>query len=460
MIKHISGLSTGQKILVAAIIFLVAQGFVWGFSEPGAHLMPDSNEYITAAAEVSRGELGPEVSTVEVLFGARRQPGYILLLAIGETLFGTPVSFVLSLQIMVLLVMGLVTASLSEALLPGSRVLAFVLMVFNPNSFALVQIVLPATVFSLCILLTLWAIWRASASGNWRYGALAGLFLASAYLFRTDAKYLALILPVWVPLLGVVYKAGHSPWRLFLVGAMAATIFLGINLAWTKSKGTFLTAREETVVNSIPHFLVGNIIFLEKRQQPDLSIGEAGAVVADRIINRIKEDGMTGGSHEQGTGFYLSMIGEYPVPTLVQAIISSQVNLFFSGGTQNLARLTNIELPSSHGMFENAEQGDRVSAWWRSIQLAPPGGVFLSILAIGFAVVMRLLAVLGVAFALARRRWGILVFSLPVIGYWAAILLFNGISRYRASIEPVLTLMAIFGVCQLLRMYRTSAKKK
>jgi hypothetical protein len=453
MIKNFSGLSTGQKILVAALIFLAAQGVVWGLSEPDAHFMPDSNEYIAVAAEISRGGDGSEVSTVEALFGARRQPGYILLLAIGETLIGDPVVFVLPLQIIALLVMGLVTASLSEAFLPGTRLLAFVVMVFNPNSFALAQIVLPATPYSLCILMALWAIWRGAVLGLWKYGMLAGLFLTAAYLFRTDAKYLALILPIWIPLLAVVCKVKLSIWRLFLVGIVATTMFLGFSQVWSNSKGDFLAAKGEIVVNSVPHFLVGNIVFLEKRLHPNLSISESSRIVADQIERRIKAQGLAGSSLQQGAKFYLSMIMDYPVSTLVQAIASSQANLFFSGGTQNLARLTNIELPSSHGLFENAEQGDRVSAWWRSIQQSPPGGVLLSILAIGFAVVMRLLAVFGVTFALVQQRWDILVYSIPVIGYWAAILLFNGISRYRASLEPVLTLLAIYGIWQL-RIWR------
>jgi hypothetical protein len=458
MFKHLSGLSTSQKMLVAATVFFVAQVFVWELSEPAAHFMPDSNEYLSAATDVNNAIQDSEYSVVDVLFGARRQPGYILLLAFGETTFGDPAAFVIFVQITMLAVMALVTASLAEAFMPGTRLLAFTLMLFNPNSFALAQIMLPATVVSFCILVALWAIWQASVNGFWRYGLLAGLLMALAYLLRTDIKYLALILPIWIPLLAMSAKGMRSPVRLILVGVLAVAIFLVFNLAWTTPKGAFLSAKGETIVKSVPHFLVGNIIFLEKRYHPELSIEEASAVVAVRIDRMLRSNGLAGGSLEQGAGFYLSLIFEYPVPVLVRAIISSQANLFFSGGTQNLARLTNIELPSSHVVFDKVGQGDRLSAWWQSIQQAPTGGILLSVLAVGFAVLMRLLAFFGAIAALVQRRWNILVFTVPVIGYWAAILLFNGISRYRASIEPVLTLLAVYGIWNLLISYKEKSQ--
>ena len=97
-------------------------------------------------------------------------------------------------------------------------------------------------------------------------------------------------------------------------------------------------------------------------------------------------------------------------------------------------------------VFTEGEGATRFSAWLESARSGSTAASFLTIWALGFVVIARVLGLVGLYYMVARRHWALLFIIAALVLYTVLILMFNGLSRYRAPIEPFLGILAIYGV--------------
>ena len=80
----------------------------------------------------------------------------------------------------------------------------------------------------------------------------------------------------------------------------------------------------------------------------------------------------------------------------------------------------------------------------------------LASLMLGYPLIMRAFGLIGVWGLLRRRKelFGLVLIHFMIIGIFLAMYLFSGIPRFRAPLEPSLTLFAVMGVSAVMERFR------
>jgi len=417
---------------------------------PGGHQEKDTGNYYA----VARGLLqhGDFVNVDEPSKFVRIAPGYPLLLSVAHVVGrGDATIPIILIQVLALLVTGLITRHVVSTWLGGFHNLAMALVVFNPNSLGIAHTLMPMTLYALALTASVWAGLEFARSPRMGHAVLAGLFLGLAVLFRFDPRFLIVLLPLALPLLAISAGQRMLSWRVLSGGFVAAALAAATITPWTlyadRSGPGFGVAGSATG----ELFLAANLGILEKRLNPNLTPGFATIAAIERGIDdpvlHYREDetyeGFIGRSGVPQNFF--EIVSSYPRTVVLKSLAFSHLNLFVSGGAGNIRRLFGIVGNESQDNYFWGGHGNRLSAWLGAFAANSPQSAAISVGAIVFATTMRLFGLFGLAALVTRRRWPLLIAIVTVLLYSTVIVIFNGLSRYRVPIEPLLIILSVYG---------------
>lgn len=443
-------------LIAIVTLYLLTNLVIWIFANPDARLgeAADGDSWYRPALAlmVHGGFVDLDDPT---LIDTYRPPLYPLFEAAAMAIAGGPNPGAVAVaQIILLLLVGLVFRDIVRDWMPGWENFGMALLVFNPNVLSSAQFVQSEILFLAFTTLTFWAATKYARGGlEWRYALLTGLGVALACLTRPTAQFLLFVLPVLFPLLAAISQRVRV--HIALAQGFAALTLAFIVLApWVNlvaAQGHGIALSDST---GKYRYVWDQVVMIEA-QSKGLSYHDAEA--------RLSEPG--GAQHdfieEQGAAWEtlptsvrnkalasegMQILLSYPALDFAKALFRSVAQFFFAGGAGNWHNLFGIGAESlSESWFTNA-QDDLWGLLKRLFEGIPLAGLFFSAIAIGFAIVTRLIGLVGLISFFSRDRLGLLVVISGFVSYFALIHVFVGNSRYRVSVEPMLMLLFLSGL--------------
>jgi len=77
----------------------------------------------------------------------------------------------------------------------------------------------------------------------------------------------------------------------------------------------------------------------------------------------------------------------------------------------------------------------------------------LSAFCLGFAVIARLVGFAGFVSLIRKKEFALLMVLVGLIGYFVAVHLFHGNSRYRIPVEPAMMMLVLYGLQAMTLWY-------
>lgn len=394
-----------------------------------------------------------------------RPPLYTLFVAAAMTASGGPNPNAVAIaQIALLLLVGLLFRDTVRDWMPGWENFGMALLVFNPNVLSSAQFVQSEILFLAFTTLTFWAATKYAKGGReWRYVLITGLGVALACLTRPTAQFLLFVLPILFPLLAIIKHQVRMRTAL-MQGAGALTLACLVLAPWV----SFVAAQGHGLALSDSagkyRYLWDQVVMIEAQSKglsyhdAEARLSEPGGALYDFIEKQ--DDGWTTlptpKRNKALAGEGMRILLSYPVLDFTKALYRSVTQFFFAGGAGNWHNLFGVGAESlSEAWFTN-EQDDLWGLLKRLFEGVPPAGLVFSALAIGFAVITRIVGLIGLISLFNRDRIALVLVISGFVSYFALIHVFVGNSRYRVSVEPMLMLLFLSGLSWLRhRLHRT-----
>jgi hypothetical protein len=118
------------------------------------------------------------------------------------------------------------------------------------------------------------------------------------------------------------------------------------------------------------------------------------------------------------------------------------------------------EIPITFARYRAQKYDNYVQAGLDAVKDASPAFTVLTAAGFIFVAIVRLLALVGLFIIVRRRVWPVLLIVAGGLGYFTLIHLFVANSRYRLPIEPLLFLLALYGLEGGRRRSVTSADQQ
>jgi len=360
-------------------------------------------------------------------------PGYALIMGVLNRIFGDPYIPIVVLQVILLLVLGLFMRNFTNSLLPGYGTLAMALIVFNPNVLGQVNVVQTDGLHLVFLTGSFLAAMSMSRKPSIAAGLMCGLLLGITLYIRPQIAQVAVVsMPITFPILAAL--GGHRQMfgRSLLSGCLGALLAFGMVSPWLLHQNA---AGENFRMSSKAdeHLLLLDSLMYLNADRP-------GTTVASERIDFTKRENTAfrkaypnweSISQVQKTKFESDYIRAYYIEfpfsgfTFLQALITSWARVLLSGGEGDIHRLFGIE-------FQSEEN--------------PVAFYLIKAVALSYAVILRLVAILGLIEIVRRGHYAFLVISLGLISMFVVSTLLVGQPRYRLAVEPQLMLMAVYGI--------------
>jgi hypothetical protein len=396
-----------------------------------------------------------------------RQPMFPLFAAAVMGVSGsTAPSAIVVAQIIALLLTGLVIRRVAATWCPEYQNLAFGLVIFNPNALGAVHLVQSDTLFSLMMTLFVGALSEAMSRGfQLIHASWAGVALGAASLTRPTSQFLILLLPVLFLLLALCGGFRHLWPAALRNGCIAGLIAAAVVTPWLlhmQSAGHGLTLNDPRFEY---RFVWDQDAVLEARHH---ALPLAGAVAAlegpDGVVERyVRDQGSDWdrlGPREQLrqlTALGYRQFFSYPIAVHLQAAMNAHAQFLFSGGAGSFHGLLGTGAGSMVRQLYDAPKLDIITAFRNYLASAESYALLLTVLALAFVAVTRILDVIGLVWLAASRRWAPLLIVVCLVGYFAALTVYVGHSRYRLAIDPLLMLTATIGFAALRQRFERRA---
>ncbi len=307
----------------------------------------------------------------------------------------------------------------------------FALVILNPSAVALAHWPLADTLHALLFTASVWALLGFARDTQMWQAAATGLAIGLAALTRPEAQFLLYVLPLALPLAAIVTVPGRLRSPLVLTsGCVAATLAIAVSLPWVlQVRGAgdafVLSSAAKTLENVRGHFAL-----IEAART-----GEAQAVVIDRLMAEEPTDGLT-------PEHYIRRIFSSDPKILVNLFATAWLAQFASGGGQSLNRLLDVAFDRPDKILN---QPDPISEFFSTLRGQSLAGVSITLLTVGFAVVLRAFGLVGLVVLVARKYWVLVLVIVALLAFKGGVHLFYGLARYRLSVEPLLMMLAVFG---------------
>ncbi len=456
-----------KAFVFLSLAYVIINLFIIAFMDRSAsfRLAADGGSwFIPAQSLLHSGSLSsPDYPGLEIY----RSPGVAVFFAgLMYLAGGESVSAIVAGQICALYVTAVLFRATVKDWFPRYADLGMALILFNPSLLAMAYFTQSETLATLTAMIALFFLLRyTKGKTSWPVVLALGLSLGVTCLIRTNPIYLVYLLPVVLPIVGLIEQHDVS-WRLAVAkGTLATCVAVAVMVPWAIN-----------VYEMTGH--IGLSILISPRAEYEyvydqLTILEAAHSNISTHDAKIALDQGTREAFVQSFGtrwnglseterFVLlkdhtlkSMLG-YPLRDWTTALGLSMAQFYFGGGAGAWHNLFGTFAGGMVQSFSETPKAD-VLAFLRSVILkAPLGALALSAMCFAFIAVVRTALIFGFVELCRRRLWGLLLILSGTSLYFGLSTLFQGQARYRASIEPELMLMAVAGFALIWEGLRKS----
>ncbi len=433
-----AGFAKRRLTLTLVLVFLLLNLIIAALADASCYrvrgdcaMITDRTGYDVAEALIEHGALvAPNDPSRPYTAHA---PGYALIMAATFVLFGnTSYAAMVVLQLALLLASGLLLRQVSEIYLPGWGDLAMALLLFNPNALAQVHLVQTNAMEIFFVTAAFAAVAVFVRRPRLSLMVLCGLSIGLAMLVRPMSQFLALILPLVAVLL--VALGGQSRlWPRALMWGLTGALLAGaIGLPWMwHMRASGQSFRMSEIAHE--HLLFLDSLKYLSPEAPGQSLKKPKRdywAWETQVLSERHADWQAMSPPQQAKlrrQHILDYYRSFPFETAVfaTALAYSWSRFLTSGGEGELHRLLGLEMRSE----------SRPLAFYATKAVA-----------LGYAVVLRLLGLLGLIELVRRREYGLLVLSGGLIVLFMAGTFLVGQPRYRLPVESPLMLFALFGL--------------
>jgi hypothetical protein len=457
-------LKSSHKILLVLAAFVATNialqlaavpDAAWTFSADGA-------SWLNPALGLFKhgGFVHPDTPNLPEIF---RTPGYPTFLAAtillgGERFFDVAVPI----QIVLLFAIGMIAYRVTEDWLPGYGIAALTLTVFNPNSLGTAHIIQSETLYALGVALLGWAVLAYCRQPSIGRGALAGLALGASCLIRPDAQFLVVLLPLGLVVLGALPGAAIGWGRRLAAAAVCLVVSVAVVAPWayrnaqigygfrltTAASASYYiwdsAGQIEMMANGVSQQIAGN----RMRTRQAAFVKAQGPAWQELSKNRRDEL-----LFAEGVRTLLS----YPPQAIGRTVLDATLQFFAAGGAGNLMNILGYAKFNPYEAMGKRGHSSYLAAWRDALGSAAWPAMAITLTAIAFVVVLRLLGLAGIVTLARRRQWRLLAVILGAIAYFAMVIPFYGNSRFRVPVEYLLVLLALAGVDGLRRRRKVTS---
>jgi len=391
-----------------------------------------------------------------------RPPLYPLFLAGLLRLAGGSFLPIILAQTVLLFGTGWLTRSIVEHQLPGYGDLALALIVFNPNAVSIAHLIQSDTVFAFLATAALSALFAFAQKQDIRFIVLTSLFFALATLVRTTGQFLLYVWPLMFPLIALVAGTGRF-WKRYLIASLLSLVLvLTIFTPWMVHNYAANEGFSMSTARLKSKFFWDSIAYLEKYDHGiTLDEAEAAGQVKRKAIAAAAGSNWARMSEREQYGLLIKrgikVFFSYPPSTFVRAFAWSWAKFFGTTGVSNLNNILTLTKESKNHVSSLHYSIFYLQNRLNSIRNSDFLAITFTIIGFIFILLMRSFGLFGLLAMFNRRYWPQLLIVVGTITYFAFVHLFVGNSRYRLPIEPLLVLLALFGL-DGLRQRRSRAQ--
>lgn len=372
-----------------------------------------------------------------------RPPLYPAFIALLLRLSGEVIWSIVAVQVALLFATGLVARRISERMLPGYGMLVMALVVFNPNAIGTAHLVQSDTLYAFVFILLFLCLLVFCRQLSWTTALTTGAVLGISLLARNPLQAL---MPLWPLVMMVLAMIAHGPtvWKRALIMGIAATALgYAITTPWL-----FYTYRAgegfgQTTDVQKNWYLRIQLVYLE-HCRTGLSNDQVAALARQKRELRLNQiSNLAHMSEEKQTRLLiddsLNQMRSYSVRDYICALVPSWALMYGSPGVSNFSQLFGLVQQDVLSLL----RWNRYADYFSKVSLI---SLALTLSGFVYLITIRILDLIGLIVMIRRRAWVPLTMMLGAMTYLTAIMLFSGTSRFRLPLEPMLFIMAAYGV--------------
>jgi 4-amino-4-deoxy-L-arabinose transferase-like glycosyltransferase len=347
-------------------------------------------------------------------------------------------------QVGMLFSMGLILKNTIEMHLPKGGLIAMSLLIFNPLMLGYAHISSTDLLHGFFITASFYFLFSWVNSNRLQASVYCGFTLALATLVRPTSQYLVLLLPLIFVLLCSIHHFGIRI-RLPLSAGLLSTISaLAILAPWalhmnTAGEGLKISSRSIetlTVVENLAQYreVEKHGIFNLKDQTHKLE--------KQKIHKEISE--LIASAYPSFTSLSQLEKGIIERRQTIEYLLESDLSL--SVGFE-LALVSSMRTVLSGG----------IGVWFKvlgkNFKDAPMLFANLKFLTLGYSIILKVLCIFGLVWLLRRGKYALVLLVSGLILYYVLLPLGVGRPRFRVAVEMPMAVLAIFGICQITRLF-------
>lgn len=445
---RVYGAATAVYVVLAAVILLLAEASVpVDYGADASSWIEPARGFATHFAFVH-----PDDPDMPMSY---RPPAYPLLVAVGMWLGGDEFAkVVVAIQLVLLFATAALTARMAEIVAPGYGQLAFCLLLFNPNSFGTVFFVQSETLSALFVALAALGLFRFAETGQFRTATGIGIAVAAASLTRPEARFLAVFAPLGLIVLARLNRAAIG-WKQGAAAALVCFITVAaVTAPWMARNNANGDGYRLTGSGNVAYYVWNSATEIEMVQfgiptkEAEARMAEARAAAIESFGARWHEMERPERDAAMSRAAWQRILNYEPA-AIAKNVTLATVQFFTAGGAGRLFALA--RQPDAAPFAVMAREGE--SDYLRAVlsALAQGDGWILTIwiVAISYVVLARLLGLVGLYGLIRARQYAHVLIIASGLGYFALVLPFFGISRFRVAVECLLVLLVVSGVRQI-----------
>jgi 4-amino-4-deoxy-L-arabinose transferase-like glycosyltransferase len=455
-------LVTGLYLFVNILLVLLAS--------PGANLAQggDAGSYWNPALALLKygGFVQLENPTEPNFY---RTPFYPLMISGLMSIFGESPDAVIFMQLILLYISGLIFRNSVRDWLPGWENLGLALIVLNPNLLGTAHLIQSETLYLFFMSIAFWALLMIVREDfRWSNALIIGSALAAACLVKPTSQFLIPLLPIALPLIAVAAGVRAKWGRLFVQGLLALVLALAIMAPWASKladAGNGYSLSEHSIRY---RFLWDQVVMLEankhglsyhEAEKQTTAPGSYHASVIESYGGRWKELSKVEQFAILERHGYQAILS-YPIALITKVMVQSVAQFMVSGGAGNLHNLLGIDTARLNRVWFKTSQQDIGGMLTAFFGKAPLTALAISSVSLGFAVIARLIGLAGFVSMMRRGEYALILVLVGLIGYFVAVHLFHGNSRYRIPVEPAMMLFVLYGLREISVWLRNWRQRK
>lgn len=431
------------SIKVSIGLYVLIQLTLLCLSNWEVHLFSDANGYYSNALSFISSQ---PYAVIE------RQPFFPLFLSLGLWIAGETGTWLCVIQQMILLfATAFLGSKISQFWIPKWRNGVFILILLNPIAILHAHILITETFYAFLFTLGFWLLLKGTYEKRplFLYGFGSCLGLMS--LVRPEAQFILYLTPVIVLF---THWCIHSFKKVSLSIVLSACLALGIGYAMTLPWQLYLSNQGKEGISSgqkkLDH-LSWSVTILEniKQRGNDLHDLYQNQILPESEKALRAQPNYTTMTEAEKRSFlnlyYIKRLFSYPLKTIVKGFAQSWSVIFIGTGTQYLMLLLDLKESFPQDFQHQANMIGKILDHIKQYPL----NFLLSFVLISISLVCRILGILGVFYLLQQKKYKqILLMASPVL-LISLLFLFDGNSRVRLPLEPILMIWAAYGVIYL-----------